>query len=136
MPSLPVSESLLPSIAAPYKTTSCSVRFMCLSSCNNHNQLASSAMDLPFSITTPEASEFAPCTYTVASYPFTYQSPWDGSICDALAIISTSIRHRRGSCTPLSHPVFTALALGFTNVVATLVSVQSTFHTWKRCSDG
>ena len=75
-------------------------------------------MDLLFSMTILVAREFA-STHSVTSCSFTHQPSWDGSIWDALVMISASIRCKRRPCTLLSHLVVTAFALHLTNVVAT-----------------
>ena len=94
---------------------------MCLFSWIGCNQLASSAMNPPFSITTRELV----ATHSATSCPSTYQSPQEGSTWDALVMISASIRLRRESCISSSHLVVTALALRFTNVVTTRTQPQT-----------
>ena len=113
---------------------------MCLSSCTGRSQHTSSAVYPPFSITTLVAREFA-STHTVTSCLFVYQSPRDGSVWDVLAIISASIRAGEGlvryrliqfsqNSLPASHTRLQHWANH------TLVSLQSSSHTGKRCSDG
>ena len=96
----------------PFTVTSNLARLMCRASFVGCNQHASSNTVPSFSKRTPNAIELV-STHTFISSPLTHHSPWAGSSCVALSVLSAIIWVRRASLAWSSHPEVTAFALCF-----------------------
>lgn len=119
------------SILMPNKIGPSSARLICLSTCSDRSQMASSTRDSPHYTTRPVVVKELASTQTVTSRPSTQPSLCDKSFCVNLLIMSVNIRLWGGSCTCSSQPVVSEFVRRFMNEVAT----RSQLHTGRRCSD-
>ena len=104
----------------PFITASSSARLMWAASFVGRNQQASSTAAPSFSNSAPIARELA-STHTFSSSPCTHQSPFAGSSCFTLAMVSFTMRTNKSSVVSSSQPLVTALALLFMVPVAARV---------------
>ena len=96
----------------PFITASSSARLMWAASFVGCNQQVSSIAAPSFSNSTPIARELA-STHTFSSSPCTHQSPFAGSSCFTLAMVSFTMRTNRSSIVSSSQPLVTALVFLF-----------------------